>query len=210
MKRIHWQKLLIGILAFSFASLPLFAAPAGATSDEEVSNQVRHDVQSLPYYGVSDLIWFHVKDGVVTVGGEVYRASLKDETDEEIRKIPGVRKLIDRIDVLPVSPSDDHLRWKVFRRIYTDDFLARYGNAGGGLPGAPFLSRYFWGRGFHWFALGMEPIGEYAIHIIVRHGKVTLYGVVATEADRVKAGLDARGVFGVMKVDNRIEIAATK
>jgi hyperosmotically inducible protein len=46
----------------------------------------------------------------------------------------------------------------------------------------------------------MEPLGDYPIHIIVKGGKITLLGVVDSEADKTVAGMRARdvpGAFGV-------------
>ncbi len=68
-----------------------------------------------------------------------------------------------------------------------------------------------WGRGFRGRGIGpllhgLEPLGKYAIHIIVKGSRVTLYGNVDREADRDKAVMDARAVFGVLDVDSQIEI----
>jgi osmotically-inducible protein OsmY len=52
----------------------------------------------------------------------------------------------------------------------------------------------------------MEPLGNYGIHIIGKGGDVTLFGTVSSEADKTKAGLDARSVFGVHNVDNEIQV----
>jgi hypothetical protein len=78
--------------------------------------------------------------------------------------------------------------------------------------------RRYWGRGFgSWPGfrrgmwgrapfLGMEPLGEYGIHIIGKNGEVMLFGTVGSDADKTKAGLEARGVFGVHSVDNEIQV----
>jgi osmotically-inducible protein OsmY len=47
---------------------------------------------------------------------------------------------------------------------------------------------------------------EGRIHIIVKHGDVALYGTVSSEADKTKAGMDARSVLGVHSVDNEIHV----
>ncbi len=36
--------------------------------------------------------------------------------------------------------------------------------------------------------------------------KVTLYGVVSNEADKTKAVMDARSIFGVKSVDDQIQV----
>jgi len=56
----------------------------------------------------------------------------------------------------------------------------------------------------------VEPLGNYAIHIIVKNGAVTLYGVVNNEVEKTKAALDVRQVFGVRSVDNQIQVVSDK
>lgn len=191
---------------------PAAAQEQKAPSDAAIADQVRAAVLRLPYYSVFDLISFEARNGVVTLGGDVYRGFLRSDAEDAVKEIPGVTRVIDKIQVLPVSPDDDRLRRAVFRRIYTDEFLSKYGTPVRGL-GRPALRRRFWGR--HWPRLGrftrapflnMEPIGNYAIHIIVDRGRVTLIGSVDNDVDRTKAGLDARGVFGVRAVDNDIQV----
>jgi osmotically-inducible protein OsmY len=46
------------------------------------------------------------------------------------------------------------------------------------------------------------------IHIVVENGNVTLTGAVGTELERVKAGMIARQVFGVMGVENDLKVAS--
>jgi osmotically-inducible protein OsmY len=41
----------------------------------------------------------------------------------------------------------------------------------------------------------------------VENGRVTLTGAVGSEAERAKAGLAARDVFGAMSVDNELKVA---
>jgi uncharacterized membrane protein YgcG len=54
---------------------------------------------------------------------------------------------------------------------------------------------------------GYEPIGNYAIHILVNNRTVTLVGVVDNEGDKTLAALKARGVKNVSQVDNQLEVA---
>jgi hyperosmotically inducible protein len=46
------------------------------------------------------------------------------------------------------------------------------------------------------------------IHIVVENGRVTLTGAVGSEVERVKAGFTAGEVFGVMSVDNELQVAS--
>ena len=114
--------------------------------------------------------------------------------------------MIDKIEELPVSQLDDELRWRTYYAIYRDPFLSRYAPGGGLLWG----HRHPFGGGFHAMSPlrfpGMEPIGDYPIHIIVKNGKITLLGVVDTEGDKTVAGMRAREVPGSFGVENELAV----
>jgi hyperosmotically inducible periplasmic protein len=57
-----------------------------------------------------------------------------------------------------------------------------------------------------WRFPGMEPVGDYPLHIIVDHGKITLLGVVDTEGDKTVAGMRAREVPGSFGVENELVV----
>jgi hyperosmotically inducible protein len=44
------------------------------------------------------------------------------------------------------------------------------------------------------------------IHIIVKNGRVTLKGIVATPADRQQAYIRANGVSGIFEVRNELQV----
>ncbi len=205
-------------------SLALLAAVAVATQEVEVAESeitrlVRKGLAGLPYYGVFDLLTFQVNErGLVTLGGYVYQASLQSEAERVVKKVDGVREVQNKIEVLPVSTFDDDIRTEVYREIYRDSFLSRYGTADSQwLASRPRTST--WAPGYRrqdplrapiWSGrpyLGMHPLGEYAIHIIVKNGKVLLAGVVDSLADKNAAAIKANGVFGVMKVENELKVA---
>jgi osmotically-inducible protein OsmY len=52
-----------------------------------------------------------------------------------------------------------------------------------------------------------QPLGLYSIHIVVRNGHTTLYGLVDSEADKQMAEFRAREVFGTFGVENEIVVA---
>ena len=204
------------VVGLAIASLARAQAQP-SLSELEITDKVRSVILQLPYYGVFDLISFGVEGNTVTLAGDVYRAPLKKEAEDAARKmLPGVR-VVNKIEILPTSIDDDRIRQEVFRKIYTDDFLSRYGTPVPGFDGLR-QGRRYWGRTFGSWAgfrsgmwgrapfLGMEPLGNYGIHIIVKRGSVILFGTVSNEADKTKAGLDARSVFGVHNVDNEIQV----
>jgi len=214
-RRFTMNKLL-AVLVAAAAVVPI-GTTAQSIGEKETVLQVEHALQRLPYYGVFDFLGFSVDRGVVTVGGFAYRTTLKDDATAAIKRVPGVDEVANKIEELPVSPNDDRIRWATFYRIYTDDFLSRYGTPVPGFNGLR-AGRRYWGRTFgSWPGfrtgmwgrapfLGMEPLGNYGIHIIVRGGNVALFGTVSNEADKTKAGLEARDVLGVHNVDNEIQI----
>lgn len=193
-KRIRAEKALPLVAALLLAG-PLAAsrAPAGA----DLADGVRSAILASPRYGPFDLIQVGVDGHTVTLGGVVTRPVLKEEAAKAVSAVPGVSRVVNAIEILPLSFEDDRLRRAVFQRIYRDDMLARYGT--------PVSRRSF--RGFGRVgSSASEPLGNYAIHVVVRRGHVTLYGVVDNDGDRLKATFDARSVFGVKSVQNRIEV----
>jgi osmotically-inducible protein OsmY len=53
----------------------------------------------------------------------------------------------------------------------------------------------------------MQPVGPYAIHIIVKNGRITLFGAVDKAADRQIAEVRAREVTGAFEVKNELVVA---
>lgn len=133
----------------------------------------------LPYYNLFDNLSFKVDPGgVVTLMGQVTNPTLKNDAGNVVKKIEGVTAVNNQIEVLPLSPMDNQIRRAVARAIYGYPALAdRYGFQA--LP---------------------------SIHIIVRNGNVTLEGVVANQADKNIAGIQANQVPGVFKVINNLQV----
>jgi hyperosmotically inducible periplasmic protein len=116
-----------------------------------------------------------------------------------VKRANGVIEVANKIEVLPASQNDDRIRWATFYRIYADDFLSRY--APGGVYGV-------------WQELrderrfpGMQPVGRYPIHIVVKNGRTILLGMVDNAADRQIAEVRAREVTGVFEVENDLVAA---
>jgi osmotically-inducible protein OsmY len=189
----------------AFRGLPLLAivlasATLGAQSIavQETTLQVRRALERLPYYGVFDSLSYTVDRGTVTLTGFVYRGELKNDAANAVKRIAGVDEVANKIEVLPASQNDDRIRWATYYRIYADDFLSRYA------PGGPWTARYelLQARRFP----GLQPFGNYPIHIIVKNGRTTLVGIVDNEADKTVAGVRAREVSGVFGVTNDLVV----
>jgi hypothetical protein len=91
------------------------------------------------------------------------------------------------------------IRRETFHRIYTDDFLSRY--APRGVHGV--LQELRDERHFP----GMQPVGRYPIHVIVKGGRTMLLGVVDSAIDRQLAEVRAREVTGVFEVESSLTVA---
>src|SRR5438876_1042256 len=112
-----------------FRARPGGASPAAASARgrERIERQVRHELIMLPYYGVFDNLMFRVDGYRVTLLGAVSRPTLKTDAERVVKKIEGVEQVINRIEVLPLSPNDDRIRRAVYRAIYGHSALQRYG-----------------------------------------------------------------------------------
>lgn len=157
-----------------------FEANASETgSARPLAEQVGRELMSLAYYSVFDDLSFRVDAGKVTLNGQVTQPVLKEDAERAVRRIPGVRSVVDQIEVLPLSRVDDQIRRGVYYAVYGYAPLERYGS-------------------------GSQP----AIRIIVKNGRVTLTGEVANEMDRVLVYQRATSVPGVFSVTNQLLVEA--
>ncbi len=183
---------------------------AAARAPKSTVEQIRKELLQLPYYGVFDFLAFSYDQGTVTLMGFAYRPTLKTDAVRAVKRVPGVDKVVDKVEELPVSPFDDEIRWNGYYKIYGDPFLSRYHPGGGMLWG----HNHSFNPGFHAMGPGAfpgyEPAGDYPIHIIVKNGRIALYGVVDNEADKNVAGLRAHEVSGAFGVDNYLVVENSK
>jgi hyperosmotically inducible periplasmic protein len=187
----------------SLAVLGAIGAQASARTQsvtlEETERSVRRMLERLPYYGVFDYIVFRVDRGTVYLAGYSFEGRLKTAAEMAAKRASGVAEVANKIEVLPASQNDDRIRWATYYRIYTDDFLSRY--APGGVHEV--LRELRDERRFP----GMQPVGRYPIHIVVKNGRTMLLGVVDSAADRQIAEVRAREVSGVFEVENSLVAA---
>jgi hyperosmotically inducible protein len=145
--------------------------------EERLIKEVRHELTMLPYYSVFDDLSYKVEGGTVTLYGAVVRPTLKSDAENAVKKIEGVERVVNSIEVLPLSPNDDTIRRAVYRAIYSQPGLDTY-------------------------SLRAVP----TIHIIVKNGNVTLTGAVANQGDKDRAGIAANGVPGAFSVTNNLQV----
>jgi hyperosmotically inducible protein len=173
------------LLIFSMVALASPAIqdnqPAGALGQkslDRIYKEVRHELVMLPYYGVFDNLAYKVDpDGTVTLMGQVANPVLKSDAENVVKRIEGVTRVANNIEVLPTSPMDDRIRRAVYRAIYGNEVLSQYQ------------------------VRAVPPI-----HIIVKNGHVTLEGVVARAMDKQIAGMQTNGVSGVFSVTNNLVV----
>ncbi|HVG30585.1 MAG TPA: BON domain-containing protein [Pyrinomonadaceae bacterium] len=153
-----------------------FAVAAPPASAQPSAKSIRKALVMLPYYGVFDNLAYNVaSDGTVTLYGQVVRPSTKKDAESSVKRVAGVTRVVNEIEVLPLSSFDDAIRARAYRTIFDTGGLYRY-------------------------AMGANP----SLHIVVNRGHLTLEGVVANELDRRLAYAAARNVSGAFTVTNNL------
>jgi len=163
--------LMLGLAAVTVSAEPRKQAPS-------LADEVRHQLRMLPYYSVFDELGFTIKDAhTVVLTGEVTRPIVKADAEGTVRHIEGVEKVINNIEVLPLSHFDDSIRLATYRAIFSRP-------------------------GFEKYAIqAVSPI-----RIIVKNGNVTLDGVVGSQFDKTLARIAAGSVPGVFSVTDNLTI----
>jgi hyperosmotically inducible periplasmic protein len=148
-------------------------------STSPVEREIHHQLLLLPYYSVFDNLEFSLSGSKVILVGQVVRPSLKANAEAAVKSIEGVVTVDNRIEVLPVSAADDDLRTAIYRAVFEDDELKKYGAQT--LP---------------------------TLHILVKNGHVSLAGFVDSEEDKNLAATRTRGVANVGAVRNDLAVHA--
>jgi len=154
------------------------AAPSSKEADHKsIEEKVRKELVTLPFYGVFDNLAFKREGSTVTLYGQVVRPTTRSSAEKRVKQLEGVERVVNQIEVLPLSSFDDRIRLRTYHTVF---------GAGG-------LYRY---------ALGANP----SVHIIVNRGRVMLEGVVGNKSDAQLAYIAARGVPGVFEVTNNLRV----
>jgi hyperosmotically inducible protein len=172
------KRLLTLMAGFALATT-VASADTGDRKDLQVFNDISKSVTRYVHFTVFDNVDASVKNGVVTLTGQVTMPYKRDDIEKRVANIDGVKQVNSKITVLPVSQFDDQLRYRIARAIYNNP--------------------NFWN-----YAIGPNP----PIHIVVDHSHVTLEGVVLNDADRIIAKTIASNQFGVMSVKSNLKTDA--
>ena len=159
----------------------LLAVNTQTVPDEQLKSKL---ADKLRYDRIDRGIMFNnltlgVKDGNVTLGGEVRTDVDRASAVNIVENTPGVKNLVENIKVLPASFHDDDLRISIARAIY----------------GHPALQKY-----------ALDP--QAPIRIVVDQGHVTLFGVVDSQMDKQIAEVQAKSVPGAFSVDDKLVVSS--
>lgn len=163
-------------------SAPGFTQVAsGSEKDDLLAADVRNIIGNHSFYSVYDIVNVRVENKNLMLSGVVTVPYKKTSFVQAIRKKMGdsFNKIKNDIEVLPPSANDDRIRYLIARKIYNDIRLLRYS-----------LSKW-----------------PYPVHIIVRNGYVRLEGNVRNAMDRMLIESKVKGINGLIKVNNNLEIA---
>jgi hyperosmotically inducible protein len=174
MKIGHTVSTLIAAVALT---IPGFAA-VGDQANPKLTNEVQQTILKLPYYSVFDGINFEVDAaGVVTLNGQVRTYNVHNSAVSAVKRIPGVVRVNDNIEVLPLSPFDDNIRVRAYNAIFGDPVVSRYA------------------------IRSVSPI-----RILVKNGEVTIAGVVNNELERRVIFARVSSLPGTLTVTNALRI----
>src|SRR5436190_16826165 len=143
---------------------------------QQLAEKLRYD--RVGYGNAFNAIAVNVQNGVVALSGDVRDYPARDSALAIAETTPGVKEVVDNVNVLPTSTFDDDIRLRVARAIYGNSNLSKY---------------------------ALDP--QRPIRIVVENGHVTLYGVVDNQMDKQIAEQQAKSVPNVFSVDDKLVIA---
>jgi osmotically-inducible protein OsmY len=147
-----------------------------ARSEAQIRKSVTSAILSYPRYTIFDALDFDVVDGAVILRGSVQQPYRRDDIENRVAKLAGVRQVRNEIRVQPVSVYDEQLRRQLARLIYGSDLFSRFAQ----WPNPP-------------------------VHILVERGNVTLVGAVSSRVEQAALGHIARQTLA-FGVDNQVQI----
>src|ERR671926_787700 len=169
-------KVLAVAAALVLSASAAVAAPATeqAAEQTQLAKKVRKELVTLPWYGVFDNLAYEIDGSTVKLYGQVVQPSTRRDAERRVSKLKGVERVVNNIEVLPLSSFDDSIRARTYRALFGwNSPLFRYGR-------------------------GVNP----SIHIVVNRGHVTLEGVVSNEGDANLARMRLMSIPGVFSVTN--------
>ena len=175
--------LFVSLLTLGSASGQPITAEASAAQqterkDLQVFNDIADQVNRYTQLTIFDSIGADVNAGRVVLSGWVTMPYKRDDLERRVRKVAGVTAVDNKIGVLPVSPFDDELRFRIARAIHSHSSFWQY-----------------------------ATMANPPIRIVVNNGHVALEGVVQSNVERMLARSLASG-FGAFDVKNDLKTDA--
>ena len=89
-------------------------------ADADIAKKLIHEIRMYDRYTIWDNINVQVRDGNVELSGQVVQPFKKGDLGRMAKSVPGVSSVTNNLKVLPLSPMDDRLRYRVARAMYGD------------------------------------------------------------------------------------------
>jgi hyperosmotically inducible periplasmic protein len=173
--------ILVPILLFGLSEISIATTHKPAGSNKPLSplaEKIQHEILMLPYNGVFDELGFTIDtSNTVVLTGRVVQPLLKSDAEAAVRQIQGISKVVNKIEVLPLSPFDDSIRLRTYRAIFSQPGFEKY---------------------------AIQAISP--IRIIVKDGNIALEGVVDSKMDKTEAEIAARSIPGAFSVTSNLKI----
>ncbi len=150
--------------------------PEVRRTDGMIHDDAEGEVLGWERYGPFDAVGVDVKDGVVLLRGWVDNPSKKDEIEERLSHLEGIRDVHNDLRVQGFSSLDRQLLQQIHGRIYADPLFERW--AGDNDP---------------------------PVRVYVSRGRVTLAGTVATTVEKTAAFAIARS-SQAFSVTNQLQV----
>lgn len=160
------------VSALTLAPIAQTEASGGAVAPE-----VHHALVTLPFYSVFDYLDCRTEGNNMALFGEVTRVTLKNDAERAAMHAAGARHVVNQIEVLPLSASDQKRRLAEYLTVYGDAILDEE-----------------------------QQRNTPSIHIVVKNGAVTLEGTVSNEMEKTEAFTQASKVPGVVSLTNHLRV----
>lgn len=171
--RVNWL-LVLALLLGSFPGGPrAWSDPMPNVPD--LAHKLQRALISLPGYSVFDYVSFRITDDRIVLVGNVLHPQLKEQAEQAVRSVTGVKTVENDIEILPQSQQDNAIRDKVYQSLYQDPQFTSY---------------------------AVQLVSP--VHIIVKSGQVTLEGVVNKSSDRFVAENAVAEVVGSSVVNDHL------
>lgn len=178
------KRLLSNVILSAALTVGLAVAntPNAPKTDSEIAAKVAKEIRTYYQYTIWDNINVRVQEGHAVLSGQVSQPFKRKDMERLAQRTPGVASVTNNLEVLPTSFFDDDIRIRVARAIYRHPALSRY-------------------------AIQYTP----PIHIIVKHGQVTLEGVVNSQLEKTVAFAQASTAgLSLGKVQNNLRVENAK